>query len=57
MRGKWIRKDMMYIGTWNIMMQLVKWSEHVQERLEWKVIVEKAKTLVELWCRRRRSAS
>jgi hypothetical protein len=26
-------------------MQLVKWTEHVQDRPKWKVIVEKAKTL------------
>jgi len=29
-------------------MKLVKWAEHVQDRLEWKDIVEKAKTLSEL---------
>jgi hypothetical protein len=26
-------------------MQIVKWTEHVQDRPQWKVIVEKAKTL------------
>ena len=29
-------------------MKLVKWAEHVQDRLKWKDIVEKAKTLLEL---------
>jgi hypothetical protein len=29
-------------------MKLMKWSEQVQERLKWKDIVEKAKTLPEL---------
>jgi hypothetical protein len=29
-------------------MQIVKWTEHVQDRPKWKVIVEKAKTLPEL---------
>jgi inhibitor of KinA sporulation pathway (predicted exonuclease) len=29
-------------------MQLVKWTEHVQDRPKWKVIVEKAKTVSEL---------
>jgi len=29
-------------------MKLLKWSEKVQDRLEWKKIVEKAKTLHEL---------
>jgi hypothetical protein len=30
-------------------MKRFKWSEQVQDRLEWKKIVEKAKTLHELW--------
>jgi hypothetical protein len=29
-------------------MQLVNWPEHVQDRLKWKVIVEKTKPLAEL---------
>jgi hypothetical protein len=29
-------------------MRIVKWTEHVQDRPKWKVIVEKAKTLPEL---------
>jgi hypothetical protein len=29
-------------------MQLVKWAEQVQDRLKWKAIVEKSKTLPEL---------
>ena len=29
-------------------MKLLKWSEQAQDRLEWKKIVEKAKTLHEL---------
>jgi hypothetical protein len=29
-------------------MKIVKWTEHVQDRSKWKVIVEKAKTLPEL---------
>jgi hypothetical protein len=29
-------------------MQIFKWTEHVQDRPKWKVIVEKAKTLPEL---------
>jgi hypothetical protein len=29
-------------------MQLVKWTEQAQDRLRWKAIVEKAKTLPEL---------
>jgi hypothetical protein len=32
----------------NDMVQIVKWTEHVQDRPKWKVIVEKAKTLPEL---------
>jgi hypothetical protein len=28
--------------------KLIKWTEQVQDRLKWKVIVEKAKTLPEL---------
>jgi hypothetical protein len=35
-------------------MEIVKWPEQVQDRPKWKVIVEKAKTLPELWCIRRR---
>ena len=30
------------------MMKLIKWAEHVQDRLEWKGIVERAKTVREL---------
>jgi hypothetical protein len=33
-------------------MKLIKWTEQVQNRLKWKVTVEKAKTLQELYCRR-----
>ena len=29
-------------------MKLIKWTEQVQDRPKWKVIVEKAKTLSEL---------
>jgi hypothetical protein len=29
-------------------MKLIKWTEQVQDRLKWKDIVEKAKTLSEL---------
>jgi len=29
-------------------MKLIKWTEQVQDRLKWKGIVEKAKTLPEL---------
>jgi len=29
-------------------MKLIKWTEQVQDRLKWKDIVEKAKTLPEL---------
>jgi hypothetical protein len=29
-------------------MQLVKWTEQIQDRLKWKATVEKAKTLPEL---------
>jgi hypothetical protein len=29
-------------------MKLIKWTEQVQDRLKWKVIVEKAKTVSEL---------
>jgi len=29
-------------------MKLIKWAEQVQDRLKWKDIVEKAKTLPEL---------
>jgi hypothetical protein len=29
-------------------MKIVKWTEHVQDRPKWKVIVEKSKTLPEL---------
>jgi hypothetical protein len=29
-------------------MELIKWTEQVQDRLKWKVIVEKAKTVPEL---------
>ena len=29
-------------------MKLIKWSEQIQERLKWKGIAEKAKTLPEL---------
>jgi hypothetical protein len=29
-------------------MKLIKWTEQVQDRLIWKVIVEKAKTVPEL---------
>jgi len=29
-------------------MKLVKWAEQVQDRVKWKDIVEKAKTLTEL---------
>jgi len=35
-------------------MKLIKWAEQVQGRLKRKDIVEKAKTLPEVWCRRRR---
>ena len=35
-------------------MELMKWTEQVQDRLKWKAIVEKAKTLSE---RRRRSTN
>jgi hypothetical protein len=35
-------------------MKLIKWTEQVQDRLEWKVIVEKAKTVPELLCRRKK---
>jgi hypothetical protein len=34
-------------------MKLIKWTEQVQDRLKWKVIVEKANTLPELKRRRR----
>jgi hypothetical protein len=43
-KSRWeddVRNDMRW-------MQLVKWTEHVQDRPKWKVIVEKAKTLPEL---------
>ena len=30
-------------------MKLMKWAEQVQDRLKWKDIIEKAKTLSELW--------
>ena len=36
-------------------MKLLKWSEQAQDRLEWKKMVEKAKTLHELQCLLRRS--
>jgi hypothetical protein len=36
-------------------MQLVKWTEHVQDLPKWKVIVEKAKTLPKLKRRKRSS--
>jgi hypothetical protein len=29
-------------------MELIKWAEQVQDRLKWKDVVEKAKTLSEL---------
>ena len=32
----------------NKKMKLIKWTEQVQDRLEWKGIVEKAKTVPEL---------
>jgi hypothetical protein len=35
-------------------MKFIKWTEEVQDRLKWKVTVEKATTLRELWRRRRR---
>jgi hypothetical protein len=38
-------------------MKLIKWIEQVQDRLKWKVIVEKAKTLPGLWRKRRRRNS
>jgi hypothetical protein len=34
-------------------MKLIKWTEQVQNRLKWKNVVEIAKTLPELWRRRR----
>jgi hypothetical protein len=37
-------------------LQLVKWTEQVKDRLKWKAIVEKAKNLPELKCRRRTCA-
>jgi len=33
---------------WSKKMKLVKWAEQVQDRLKWKDIVEKTKTLIEL---------
>jgi hypothetical protein len=51
---------MIYIGTWSVMtmlkdvrndlkkMKLTKWTGQVQDRLKWKDIVEKAKTVPEL---------
>jgi hypothetical protein len=35
-------------------MKLIKWAEQVQDHVKWKDIVEKATTLSELQCRRRR---
>jgi hypothetical protein len=35
-------------------MKLIRWAEQVQDHLKWKDIVKKAKTLLELQCRRRR---
>jgi len=35
-------------------MKLIKWAEQVQDCLKWKDIVEKAKALPQLQCRRRR---
>ena len=34
--------------------RLMMWSEQVQDRLKWKDIAEKAKTLLEFWRHRRR---
>jgi hypothetical protein len=36
--------------VWNDLkkMKLIKWTEQVQDRLKWKAIVEKVKTLSEL---------
>jgi hypothetical protein len=34
-------------------MKLTKWTEQVLDRLKWKAIVEIAKTVSELQCRRR----
>jgi hypothetical protein len=47
-KSRWedVRNDMRRI-------QLVKWTEHVKDRPKCKVFVEKAKTLPELWRRRR----
>ena len=36
-RQEWLEKD-----------EIIKWAEQVQDRLKWKDIVEKAKTLPEL---------
>jgi hypothetical protein len=49
-KSRWeddIRNDMRWV-------EIVKWPEHVKDRLKWKLIVEKAKTLPELCIRRRR---
>jgi len=35
-------------------MKLTKWAEQVQDRLKWQAIVEKGKTVSELWRHRRR---
>ena len=42
-----VRNDMKKI-------KLIKWTEQVQDRLKWKGIVEKAKTLPELYSQARR---
>ena len=37
--------------------KLIKWTEHVQDRLKWKGTVEKARTLPELQRQARRRAA
>jgi len=48
MRVERLRKDMIYVRNDLKKMKLIKWTEQVQDRLKWKGIVAKAKTLPEL---------